>query len=127
MDRECKKYLQELRLAFPVFRKSERRFYNDFRDNIEEYQNISQNITRKDLDTKFGCPKEVVVEYFNNMGAATYMKLMHKTKYTKILVFIVFLFLAVSFLFQTYSINQMRKEVRDTKIVSESTEIVYIE
>lgn len=125
MDRECKKYLRELRLAFPVFQRSEHRFYNDFRNNIVEYQYMAQNITREDLEKEFGLPKEIVAEYFNNMGAGTYMKLMHKTMYTKMLIIIVLAFLSVSFLFQTYSINQMRKEVHDTKIVLESNDIEY--
>lgn len=126
MNIECRRYLREIRLAFPVFQKAEHRFFNDFRASIKEYENIDDNVTRDTLYIKFGLPKDVVAEYFNSMGASSYMKLMRKTMYMKILIFIITIFLIVSFIFHTYSINQMRKEVRDTKIVLECEEIDYI-
>lgn len=126
MRRECRRYLRELRCAFPVFRKSEKIFYYDFRNNIEEYQNRTPDITRIDLEEKFGLPKEVVVDYYDNMGAGTYMKLMKKTRYVKILLLAFVVFALASVLFQTYSIDQMRKEVSNTKIVSEVSEITYM-
>lgn len=127
MNRECQRYLKELRFAFPVFHKSEKKFYDDFRSNVEEYQNTTQNITKRNLEEHFGLPKEVVVDYFDNMGAGTYMKLMRKTRYIRFLFIIVLIFIVTSFLFQTYSINQMRKEVSNTKIVLETSEITYME
>lgn len=125
-DKECRKYLRELRLAFPVFRRAERRFYKDFGNDIAEYQNRVPNSTRENLENKFGLPKEVVVEYFNNMGAGAYMKLMRQTMYLKFLILIVVAFLSASFIYQAVSIHQMREEVRNTMIVSEDAEIVEI-
>lgn len=126
MSRECRKYLRELRCAFPVFRKPEKIFYHDFQNNIEEYENRTPDLTRTDLEEKFGLPKEVVADYYDNMGAGTYMKLMKKTKYAKLILLVCVVFALISFLFQTYSINQMRKEVSNTTIVSEVSEITYI-
>lgn len=124
MHEACKSYLKELRLSFPVFQKTEKRFYNDFKSALLEYQAANQSISRKSLEDKFGTPKNVVIDYFDNMGPEAYLKLMHKTLYIKLAVLLLIIFMIISLFYQTYSISQMRKEARETAIVSEETTII---
>lgn len=125
MNGSTKSYLKDVRSAFPVFKKNEKRFFNDFKVNISEYESIHPDCNTEDLVCNFGTSKEVVVDYFNNMDSEKYLLLMKKSFYMKIVTLTALVLLFVFFVYQTFSLYQVRKVAMETIITSEDVKIVY--
>ena len=67
-----------------MFRKNEKRFFDEFKLAVGEYESLYPECSMNDLNKKFGTPKEIVIEYFNNMDSEKYLSTMHKSLYIKI-------------------------------------------
>lgn len=55
-----KQYLRNVRSSFPVFRKNERRFFDEFKLAVGEYESLYPECSMNDLDKRFGTPKDIV-------------------------------------------------------------------
>ena len=93
-----KKYLRNVRSSFPVFRKNERRFFDEFKLTVDEYKALYPECSMDDLNKKFGTPKEIVIDYFNNMDSEKYLSTIHKNKHSNNTCFIYYLFLFTNIL-----------------------------
>lgn len=125
MKKETKRYLRDTRLAFPVFRKDEKRFFSDFKDTISEYESQHPECSKEELIDAYGTPKEVVTEYFCNMDPENYMTLMKRSHYLKIITVTALILLLVSFLIETALTIQAQKMFRENMIDKEQTIIYY--
>lgn len=125
MKKETKRYLRDTRLAFPVFRKDEKRFYSDFKDTISEYESQYPECSREDLINAYGTPKEVVTDYFCNMDPANYMALMKKSHYLRIVTAAALILLLSFFIIETGLSLQAQKEFRENMIKTEEVTIYY--
>lgn len=125
MKKEAKIYLRNIRLAFPVFRKEEKRFYNDFKYSIYEYDEQHPQYDLDDLMHQFGDPKDIANDYFDNMDSQPYMQLMKRTYYLRILTVLVSLLLITYFFISLYSLQQLRATAKNLLITKEQTTITY--
>ena len=80
MNKEFDKYVHSVRSAFPYFRKSEKRFFSDFCTSVNEYAEEHPDCTYEELETNFGHPKDIVIEYYNQMEPDVYFTIIKKTK-----------------------------------------------
>lgn len=125
MKNETKRYLWDIRLAFPVFRRNEKRFFADFKSTVCEYESQFPGCSREDIIEAYGTPKEVVTSYFNNMDSENYMILMRKSHYMKIVSGVAITLMVIIFLIDATSLYLLHKEAEASMIVSEQTVIVY--
>ena len=68
MNNSFERYLHDVRSVFPVFQKSEQRFFQDFSSAIQEYQNTHPDCTFEELKENFGSPEDIITEYYDNIG-----------------------------------------------------------
>lgn len=100
-NNSTKEFLKQVRLAFPVFQKNEKRFYKDFEFSVEAYTEQQPSFTTEDLCGYFGHPKDIVTTYFDNMESGVYFAMMRRARYIKgmMISIIVFLCLALTVTF----------------------------
>lgn len=125
MKKETKRYLRDIRLAFPIFRRNEKRFFADFKSTVYEYESQFPECSKEDIIEAYGTPKEVVTSYFNNMDSENYMILMRKSHYMKIVSTAAIILMVILFLIDATSLYLLHKEVEATMITSEQTVIIY--
>lgn len=125
MKKCTKHYLRNIRSAFPIFKKTERRFLAELKQDILDYDSLNPDCTLEDLTENFGTPKEVAMEYFNNMDSEQYLKFMKKSYYLKIVALFAIVMLLLFFILETYSLYLVRKADMDTIITTEEVTIIY--
>lgn len=123
MNKDTKKYLRAVRFSFPVFRKTEKRFWNDLRLSLGDYEALHPDCNFDDLSRKFGTPGEVVIDYFNNLDSQKYIAAMRRSFYIKIITIVALVFITVSFLFQAYLLMDARTQFRESIIKYEDITI----
>ena len=80
MNKEFDKYVHSVRSAFPFFRKSEKRFFSDFCMSVNEYAGEHPDCTYEELETTFGHPKDIVIEYYNQMEPDVYFTILKRAR-----------------------------------------------
>ncbi len=120
----AKKYLRSVRFSFPVFRKNERRFFDEFKSTVGEYELLFPNCSISDLDKKFGTPKEIVIDYFNNMDSEKYLSVMRKSLYIKTGTVITLVLFVIFFFLQTCLLFQSRNKFEENMIKTEEITII---
>lgn len=125
MKKETKRYLWDIRLAFPVFRKNEKRFFADFKSTVCEYESRFPESSMEDIIEAYGTPKEVVTSYFNNMDSENYMVLMRKSHYMKIISTVAITLMVILFLINATSLYLLHKETESSMMTREQTVIIY--
>lgn len=109
MNKEFDKYIHSVRTAFPFFRKSEKRFFSDFCTSANEYASEHPDCTYEELESDFGNPKDIVIEYYNQMEPDVYFTIIKKTRAiryitaTTILVLFTILVIALFMIFSEKS------------------------
>ena len=118
-----KKYLRNVRSSFPVFRKNERRFFDEFKFAVGEYESLFPECSMNDLDKRFGTPKEIVIDYFNNMDSEKYLSTMRKSLYIRISTVTALVLFIIFFFLQTYLLFQARNKFEESMITTEKITI----
>ena len=118
-----KKYLRNVRSSFPVFRKNERQFFDEFKLTVDEYKALYPECSMDDLNKKFGTPKEIVIDYFNNMDSEKYLSTMRKSLYIKISIVTTLVLFIIFFFLQTYLLFQARNNFEKSMIKTEEITI----
>lgn len=118
-----KQYLRNVRSSFPVFRKNERRFFDEFKLAVGEYESLYPECSMNDLDKRFGTPKDIVIDYFNNMDSEKYLSTMRKSLYIKISIITAFVLFIIFFFLQTYLLFQARNTFEESMIKVEEITI----
>ncbi len=119
-----KKYLRNVRSSFPVFRKNERQFFDEFKLTVDEYKALYPECSMDDLNKKFGTPKEIVIDYFNNMDSEKYLSTMRKSLYIKISIVTTLVLFIIFFFLQTYLLFQARNNFEKSMIKTEEITII---
>ena len=69
------KYIQQCKSLFPVYGKLERTFLNRLKVQVNEHLDLFPDISYNELVKQFGSPREVVMEYYDNIEAVSYTHL----------------------------------------------------
>lgn len=120
-----KKYLRNIRFAFPIYRKNEKRFFNDFKSAVYEYEAGNSMCDEQDLINNFGSPKDVVSEYFDNMDPKTYLQLLRKSYYLKRFTIAAIFLLCVYFTFSMVSLYHSYILAQKNMIKTNEITIIY--
>ncbi len=111
------KYIQQCKSLFPVYGKLERTFLNRLKVQVNEHLDLFPDISYNELVKQFGSPREVVMEYYDNIED-DYLLSKIDLKKLKFLLFIAILFL-VYFFYQSYTIYQALNLIKDQQIIYE--------
>ena len=113
------KYIQQCKSLFPVYGKSERTFLNRLKVQVNEHLDLFPDLSYEKLVEQFGTPKEVVMEYYDNIEDDYLLsKIDLAKKVKKFLLFIAILFL-VYFFYQSYTTYQALNLIKDQQIIYE--------
>lgn len=113
------KYIQQCKSLFPVYGKLERTFLNRLKVQVNEHLDLFPDISYDELVKQFGSPREVVMEYYNNIEDDYLLsKIDLAKKVKKFLLFIAVLFL-VYFFYQSYTTYQALNLIKDQQIIYE--------
>ncbi len=63
MGKNAKKYFQEVKRRVSVYNIDKRKFLNDIKTSLDEYENKNVDCTYNDYVAEFGKPEDVVKEY----------------------------------------------------------------
>ncbi|MBQ3543581.1 MAG: hypothetical protein IJA34_01115 [Lachnospiraceae bacterium] len=136
MNKEISDFLRTVKISFPIFRKSEKRFYSDFRNSVNDYAENNPQCTILDLYNHFGSPKDIVITYYNNMDSDVYLTLMKKTRYIRnifisVLVTLALLvviatgfFIAAKLEYDKYSIDHLETTITEDGVSTNITETI---
>ena len=114
-----RKYIRQCRTLFPVYGKSERTFLNRLKVQVNEHLDLFPDISYNELVKQFGSPREVVMEYYDNIEDDYLLsKIDLAKKVKKFLLFIAILFL-VYFFYQSYTTYQALNLIKDQQIIYE--------
>ena len=92
------KYIQQCKSLFPVYGKLERTFLNRLKVQVNEHLDLFPDISYNELVKQFGSPREVVMEYYDNIEDDYLLsKIDLAKKVKKFLLFIAILFLVYFF------------------------------
>ena len=115
----AQKYIQQCTSLFPVYGKLERTFLNRLKVQVNEHLDLFPDISYDELVKQFGSPREVVMEYYDNIEDDYLLsKIDLAKKVKKFLLFIAVLFL-VYFFYQSYTTYQALNLIKDQQIIYE--------
>ena len=113
------KYIQQCKSLFPVYGKLERTFLNRLKVQVNEHLDLFPDISYNELVKQFGSPREVVMEYYDNIEDDYLLsKIDLAKKVKKFLLFIAILSL-VYFFYQSYTTYQALNLIKDQQIIYE--------
>ena len=113
------KYIQQCKSLFPVYGKLERTFLNRLKVQVNEHLDLFPDISYDELVKQFGSPREVVMEYYDNIEDDYLLsKIDLAKKVKKFLLFIAVLFL-VYFFYQSYTTYQALNLIKDQQKIYE--------
>ena len=113
------KYIQQCKSLFPVYGKLERTFLNRLKVQVNEHLDLFPDLSYEKLVEQFGTPKEVVMEYYDNIEDDYLLsKIDLAKKVKKFLLFIAILFL-IYFFYQSYTTYQALNLIKDQQIIYE--------
>lgn len=113
------KYIQQCKSLFPVYGKLERTFLNRLKVQVNEHLDLFPDISYDELVKQFESPREVVMEYYDNIEDDYLLsKIDLAKKVKKFLLFIAILFL-IYFFYQSYTTYQALNLIKDQQIIYE--------
>lgn len=77
-------YLKTLRALFPIYGPYEKRFFSDFKNNIDEFITFHPHPCREDLEDNFGPPTAVISEYLASINTDYLARQLSRTKFIRI-------------------------------------------
>lgn len=80
MGEAAKKYLKDVKVAFPIAYKDEKRFLRDMEDSVCTYEEEHPECSREELYEEFGDPREIALGYFQETSVDVYLGMMKRSK-----------------------------------------------
>ncbi len=87
MNKAVKKYLEDLQLTFPSYTKDEKQFYKRLKSNIET-ETSNYDFTYCDCIERFGDPKDIVIDFYEEMDSDHLLNRLRKIDIIKKGVFV---------------------------------------
>lgn len=126
MNKNSIKYLKDVKSLLPVFQKEEKLFFERFKQTIEKETNQS-TMTYQDCIEKFGEPKDVIINYYDEMDSEKLLKRIRNQYLIKRIIYILIFsimfvsFVACGLLYKSYL------EVKEIHVTESETIIETIE
>lgn len=73
MSKDATKYLKDVKSLFPVFQKEEKLYFQKFKLTVQK-ETEDHELTYQDCIDKFGSPKEIIIDYYEEMDSNKLLK-----------------------------------------------------
>lgn len=123
-QKQIKKYIKQIKKAFPYFGKQEKLFYQRLQTNVLEYIDEFPDTPYDELIHQFGHPKDIVIDYYYEQENNTFIKHLHlRTKIYKICIFSILLATIFS-IWKTMNLYQGYLDALDAQIFYSTDQII---
>lgn len=119
MEKEVKRYLNEVKLIIPLNIKEKKEFINILKERILASKIKDYNA----LVGNFGNPSEIATSFIENMDTETLIQKLKKKKYIHWLFIIIVICIISVSLLEMWRLNQLYDEVRQHQPVQVETTI----
>ena len=102
------KYIKDIKNNFLSQNEKEQQQIDHLVQRIFDYYNDNKNAVYSDYVEQFGTPNEIVMSYFENIGANTPIRKVKKEPWLKLLYFIIAICIIIYFFFATASFLEGR-------------------
>jgi hypothetical protein len=89
VDNDAERYLKEIKMLLPTFGKDEKRFFSEFRTEIEDYVTSNAPLGYEEIVSRFGKPNVIVSDYIDNMDVKHIIKRIRVARIVRIGVIII--------------------------------------
>ena len=103
--KDSKKYFKDINKLFPVHSYKEKKYLNDLKEQIDEYDNLSYH----ELEEQFGTPIDIVVAYYETIDTKYILKKIKIKHIISTICILILLFVATS-CYEIYTVNQAKKK-----------------
>lgn len=116
MNKDCKKYLGELKTLIPSAGKYEKKFVQNMKENLTEFSSANPDISYADVCEHFGTPQDIVIEYFENVDATYLIKRLKFSSIIRKCIVCAVLILAITCAIEAGLYYKAYREVREHSI-----------
>lgn len=116
-----RQYIYQIKMLFPVIKKSERRYLKKLHLMIDDYCEANPNISLETLYKEFGIPSDIVNEYYSDKDIHdTVKQIKHRLITKRILLcgVVVLLIVLATYCFGSWIIYKTRKDINSHDIYS---------
>lgn len=121
MSNLCKTYASKIKSLFPIMGKTERKYINTIKINVNDYLGEKPNSNLEDLYKEFGTPKDVINSYYATIDTESIIKRIKFTKYIKISVYVLIICLLSSTIYYLRILYEEHHVFMEEQIYSEET------
>lgn len=104
--KDSKKYFKDINKLFPVHSYKEKKYLNDLKEQIDEYDNLSYH----ELEEQFGTPIDIVVAYYETIDTKYILKKIKIKHIISTICILILLFVAATSCYEIYTVNQAKKK-----------------
>ncbi|MCD8018118.1 MAG: DUF6120 family protein [Clostridiales bacterium] len=81
MNKNCKEYISQVKLLFPIMGKREKKYIDDLSINLQD--SFDESVSLEDIYESFGTPEETVNLYFSNTDMNYIIKRIRRSRMIK--------------------------------------------
>ena len=104
--KDSKKYFKDINKLFPVHSYKEKKYLNDLKEQIDEYDDLSYH----ELEEQFGTPIDIVVAYYETIDTKYILKKIKIKHIISTICVLIMLLVAVTSCYEIYTVNQAKKK-----------------
>lgn len=124
MKSDIEKYFKNCKKVFPFIGNKEKKFFNNFRENINDHVKENQEITYQDLVNQIGSPKDIMISYIQDCDDEYIINKMNTKKIIKLATITITTILIIGLSIITLLELKTIQEAKKMKIITEEIEIV---
>ncbi len=125
MNNNVMKYLKDVKSLFPVFQKEEKAFFEKFMQTIKKETGQS-SFTYQDCVEKFGFPKEIIINYYEEMNSDNLLKRVYNQHMFRKMFYVLCIAIVIISLITCVLLYKSYQEVKDGHVtkIETTTEII---
>ena len=123
-SRKIKHYFKQIRLLIPVRSKGVKRFLQDFRNAVEEYQEEHPECSAEDIMERFGSPEDVAYEYVSSVDSEEICRRITISKFVRRAIGIIVIVAVIAAGYRVWMLYDIHQQAEDAYI---SREVIVIE
>ena len=104
--KDSKKYFKDINTLFPVHIYKVKKYLNDLKEHIDEYDDLSYH----ELEEQFGTPIDIVVAYYETIDTKYILKKIKIKHIISTICILILLFVAATSCYEIYTVNQAKKK-----------------
>lgn len=105
--KDSKKYFKDINKLFPIHSTKEKKYLNDLKEQINEYDNLSYH----ELEEQFGTPIDIVVAYYESIDTKYILKKIKIKHIISTVCVLILLFVATASCYEIYVVNKERRKI----------------